>query len=78
MTECEPIVSEELLKVAIPALSVPVPNVVVPSLKVTVPVGVPPPGATAETVAVNITDRPNTEGLTEDTTVVVLLAWFTV
>ena len=33
-----------------------------PSLKVTVPVGVPPPGAGAVTVAVNVTDWPTTEG----------------
>jgi hypothetical protein len=54
--ECDPTVSDDVLKVAEPALSVPVPSVVVPSLKVTVPVGVPAPGATTDTVAVNITD----------------------
>ena len=32
------------------------PITVVPSLKVTVPVGVPEPGETAATVAVNVTD----------------------
>jgi hypothetical protein len=52
--------------------------VVVPSLKVTVPVGVPEPGATALTAAVNVTDWPNTEGLAEDTTAVLVLAAFTV
>ena len=64
--------------VAFPLLSVPVPNTVVPFLNVTVPVGVPPPGATAATVAVNATDWPNTDGLCEETTVVKLAALFTV
>jgi hypothetical protein len=39
---------------------------VVPSRKVTVPVGVPVAGATAETVAVKVTDWPGSDGLTED------------
>ena len=43
-------------------------------LNCTVPVGVPVPGATALTVAVKLTDWPNTEGLTEEATVVVVLA----
>ena len=47
---------------------VPVPSVVEPSLKVTVPVGMPEPGAVAATVAVNVIDCPNTAGLTEDET----------
>ena len=58
--------------------SVPVPSVVAPSLNVTFPVGVPAPGATAATVAVKVTDCPNTDGLAEEVTVVVVLAWFTV
>ena len=41
-----------------PASSVPVPRTVAPSLKVTVPVGVPAPGLTAATVAVNVTAWP--------------------
>ena len=53
-----------------PAVRVLVPKVVVPSLNVTVPVGVPDPGALAVTVAVNVTVWPNTDGLTDDTTVV--------
>ncbi len=44
----------------------------------TVPVRVPAPGNTALTVAVNVTDWPNTDGLTDEATVVVVLAWFTV
>ena len=43
----------------------------------TVPVGVPAPGATALTVAVKLTDWPKTEGLTEEATVVVVLAGLT-
>ena len=39
-----------------------VPIVVAPSVKVTVPVGVPVPGATTATVAVNVTDWPTTDG----------------
>jgi hypothetical protein len=41
----------------------------------TVPVGVP---ALLVTVAVNVTDWPKVEGLTEDVTAVVVVAWFTV
>jgi len=56
----------------------PVPNVVVPSLKVTVPVGVPVPGKVTLDVAVKVTDWPNTDGLAEEATVVVVETWFTV
>jgi len=55
-----------------------VPIVAAPSLKVTVPVAVPLPGATALTVAVKVTDWPNTVGLVELVSAVVLLAWLTV
>ena len=44
----------------------------------TVPLGVPVPGAVALTVAVNVTDWPNTEGLVEELTDVVVLAGLTV
>src|SRR5437867_3571076 len=44
----------------------------------TVPAGVPPAGATAATVAVNVTAWPNTDGLTEESTVVVESALLTV
>ena len=64
--------------VAFPLLSVPVPNTVAPFLKVTVPVGVPLPGATAATVAVNVTDCPNKDGLCDEITVLELAALFTV
>jgi len=54
--ECAPTLSVELVRVATPPDSVPVPKVVEPSRKVTVPVRVPDPGATAFTVAVRVTD----------------------
>jgi hypothetical protein len=44
----------------------------------TVPVGVPTPGAVALTIAVNVTDWPNTEGLADELTAVVVSAGFTV
>jgi hypothetical protein len=58
-----------VLKVAWPAVRVPVPRVVAPSLKVTVPVA-----AAGATVAVKVTDWPKTDGLTEEVTVVVVEA----
>ena len=63
---------------AFPLVSVPVPNTVAPFLNVTVPVGVPLPGATAATVAVNVTDWSNTEGLCDEITLVELAALLTV
>ena len=56
---------------------VPVSRVLRPSLKVTVPVGVPPPALFAVTVAVKVTDCPDTDGLAEELTNVVVL-YFTV
>ena len=47
-------------------------------LNVTVPVGVPDPGETAVTVAVNVTNCPATDGLADDATEVVVFAGFTV
>jgi hypothetical protein len=67
-----------LLNVACPPLRVRVAKVVVPSMKATEPPGVPPPGATALTVAVSATDWPKVDGFTDDVSVVVVLAWFTV
>jgi hypothetical protein len=55
--ECAPTASVEVLNVAVPELSVPVPICVAPSLKVTVPVGLPDPDFGA-TVAVNVTVCP--------------------
>jgi len=51
--ECDPTVSVDVLYVAFPLLTVPVPNVVLPSLKVTVPVA-----SEGESVAVNVTEEP--------------------
>src|SRR5689334_21205574 len=46
-------------------------------VKTTLPAGVPDPGATAATVAVNVTDSPNAVGFRDELTVVVVAAWFT-
>src|SRR5438093_7765852 len=47
------------------------------TLNCTDPLGVPEPGAIAPTVAVNVTDWPNTDGLTEEVTEALLPALFT-
>ena len=65
----------EVVNVACPeAMATVLASVTAPSLKITVPVGVPAPGETALTVAVNVTIWPNTEG-EDDVTVVALEAW---
>ena len=75
---CDATESAEVPKVATPdAFNVPVPITVAPSLKVTVPVGVAVAGATGATVAVNVTDCPNTDGLRDEVTAVVVSALFT-
>ena len=72
---CDPTLSVEVANVATPlASSVPVPKVVAPSLNVTVPAGVPVPGAVALTVAVKVTLCPNTLGLDDDVSAVVVAA----
>jgi hypothetical protein len=76
--EWGPTAKDDVEKVALPLMTVPVPNTVAPFLNVTVPVGVPLPGATAATGAVNVTDWSNTEGLCDEITVVELAALFTV
>ena len=80
-----PVESVLIVKVAVVTppvvLTVPVPRVVLPSLKVTVPVGLAAafePGLVMLTVAVKVTAWPETDGLTDELTVVVVLAWFTV
>jgi hypothetical protein len=64
--------------VALPLFSITAEPKFVPSiLNWTVPVGLPAPGATGATVAVNLTDCPDADGFCDDVTVVVVLAWFT-
>src|SRR5438552_13201934 len=76
---CAPTLRVEVAKVACPLPSnVPVPMLLAPSRNVTAPVGVPEPGATAETVAVKVTAWPKAEGLLSEVTVVEVLAWLTV
>ena len=72
-----PTASAEVVNVAMPPLSVPVPIGLPPSRNVTVPTGVPDPGATAETVAVNVTDWPKTDGFADEVTVVAVFALLT-
>jgi hypothetical protein len=76
--ECAPSAKAEVVNTAFPLMRPPDPSTVRPSLNVTVPVGVPLPGATTLTVAVNVTDWPNTDGLCEELTTVELPALFTV
>lgn len=59
---CTATLRSEVVKVAVPETSVPVPMAAAPSKKVTVPVGVPEP---LLTVAVNVTGFPNTAGFCE-------------
>ena len=66
------------MNVATPPVSVPVPISTPPSRKLTVPAGTPAPGATVVTVAVNVTDCPKVEGLSDDPRAVVVAAWLTV
>ena len=53
------------------------PITVAPSRKFTVPVGLPAPGAVTVTVAVNVTDCPNTDGFAEEARAVLVLALLT-
>ena len=59
-------------RVAVPRESVPVPSDVAPLKNWTVPVGVPVPGLTGATVAVNVTSWPKTGELGVNVTVVVV------
>ena len=74
MIACGPTASAVVEKVATLPEVVPVPRTVAPSLKVTVP----PFGTPGETVAVKVTDWPKTVGLTDEVTVAVVSALFTV
>ncbi len=71
-------VRDDVENVATPPVSVPEPMVVAPSLKVTLPVGVPVPGLVAVTVAVKVTDWPDADGLSDESSAVVVEAWLTV
>src|SRR5262245_41016158 len=73
-----PTASADVVNVVEPPESAAVPRTAVPSLKVTLPVGVPPPGATGVTVAVNVTEAPAIEGFDDDTTAVVVADLITV
>jgi hypothetical protein len=73
--ECVATLSVDVEYVATPEpFSVVVPSVVAPSLKVTFPVGVP---FDPETVAVNVTDWPKTDGFALEVNVVVVAVEFT-
>jgi hypothetical protein len=73
-----PIGSELVEKVACPAeLIGTVANTVEPLLNVMLPVGVPVPGETTLTLAVNVTEALRINGLAEGLTVVVVEAGFT-
>ena len=69
MIACVPSVSAEVVNVATPAESAPVPITVAPSLKLTVPLGVP---AALVTVAVNVTACPTLLGLSDEASAVVV------
>jgi hypothetical protein len=71
--EFEPTAKVEMLNVAFPLLTFPVPNVVLPFLNVTVPVAVE-----TERVAVNVTELPLVDGLAEEVSVTVGVALLTV
>src|SRR5437899_4167032 len=78
--ECDPTLSEDVGQLAWPLLRVRLLQLVMavpPSLKVTFPAGLPEPGLLAVTVAVKVTDCPNTDGLAEELADVVVL-YFTV
>jgi len=73
LIEFDPTTSVEMLKVAFPALIVPVPSVVLPSVNVTVPVAV-----VGVTEAVNVTEAPYADGFADEASVTVVFVLFTV
>src|SRR5438552_18726686 len=76
---CVPALRAEVVRVACPLPSSgPLPMLLALSKNVTVPVALPDPGATTETVAVKVTGWPKREGLLFELTDVVVLAWLTV
>jgi len=76
---CAPTVNDEMEdEVAVPLLKVTgEPRFVTPSLNCIVPVGVPEPGGSAETVAVKVTAWPKADGLLFEVAAVALPAWLT-
>src|SRR6185369_10092559 len=80
VTTCGPTLSELIAPlVALPPLRLTgVPKSDPSILNCTVPLGVPDPGTLALTVAVNVTGWPNTDGLADELTTVVVPSWFTV
>ena len=77
---CDPTVNTLVVHAAVPFASATLEHnaLLFSSVKETVPVGVPEPGARAETVAVKVTAEPTADGFSEDVTTVALDAWFTV
>src|SRR3954464_13679508 len=74
-----PAAAKLVVNVAVPPVpTATVPRTTLPSLNVTVPVGVPPPGATAATLAVKVTAWPVAAGLTDDSRAAGVPAGFTV
>jgi hypothetical protein len=71
---CEPYDNLDAVSSAEPEVSFSVANTVLPSKYLILPVGVP---ANDETVAVNVTDLSCVEGLTDETTEVVVAALVT-
>ena len=73
MIACEPVVGMNDGDVALPVLSsATVARIVEPSMNWTLPVGVPDPGAAADTAAVNVMPWPKTAGLADDVSDVVV------
>jgi hypothetical protein len=76
--ECDPTASGVVVvKVAVLPVRATVPSAVVPLKNRTEPAGVPLPGATGVTVAVNVTACPAAEGFGVDVTAVVVFARLT-
>ena len=72
---CDPVASVLVEKLAFPETSELDPKSVAPFMNFTVPPGVPV--VEDVTVAVNVTDCPETDGFNEETTLVELFALFT-
>jgi hypothetical protein len=73
---CEPVVSKDVVTLAVPPLSAVVPKTIAPDLNVTDPVGVPV--VEDVTVAVKVTACPTDDGFCDDANAVFVAALFTV